>query len=282
MKLNLGVKTAVAAALLGAVPLAASAGTVPVTPPVDLTGNPASNTATGSGLFVEAYDPILNKGFVEYLGPNWSTFAPGSLTPGTTYDFGTIGGTGTNSWSSVFAASVAASNPIDFVVMSASNMTTGAYSFQVTGPSTGLGTVRNSSTQSAANNIGSALAGLPVVSGSGNPIVGLTSGDAGNTFFAAIGTSLGGLFTSPAVNGVANGTPIDFFQTTQVSTTPSTIVHPVKYTSGGLDDTFTLSAAGDLQFNVPGSAVPLPAAVWLFGSGLLGLIGVGRRRVQQA
>jgi hypothetical protein len=27
-----------------------------------------------------------------------------------------------------------------------------------------------------------------------------------------------------------------------------------------------------------GSAVPLPAAVWLFGGGLLGLIGVGRRR----
>ncbi|MCW9024363.1 MAG: VPLPA-CTERM sorting domain-containing protein [Gammaproteobacteria bacterium] len=26
------------------------------------------------------------------------------------------------------------------------------------------------------------------------------------------------------------------------------------------------------------SAVPVPAAVWLFGSGLLGLVGVARRR----
>ena len=26
------------------------------------------------------------------------------------------------------------------------------------------------------------------------------------------------------------------------------------------------------------AAVPLPAAVWLFGSGLLGLVGVARRR----
>jgi hypothetical protein len=26
------------------------------------------------------------------------------------------------------------------------------------------------------------------------------------------------------------------------------------------------------------SAVPVPAAVWLFGSGLLGLIGVARRK----
>jgi hypothetical protein len=28
----------------------------------------------------------------------------------------------------------------------------------------------------------------------------------------------------------------------------------------------------------PNAVVPLPAAVWLFGSGLLGLIGIARRR----
>jgi hypothetical protein len=33
----------------------------------------------------------------------------------------------------------------------------------------------------------------------------------------------------------------------------------------------TLSSGG-------GSSVPIPAAVWLFGSGLLGLAGIGRRR----
>jgi len=34
----------------------------------------------------------------------------------------------------------------------------------------------------------------------------------------------------------------------------------------------------DLNFRVTPSAVPVPAAVWLFGSGLLGLVGVARRR----
>jgi len=45
-----------------------------------------------------------------------------------------------------------------------------------------------------------------------------------------------------------------------------------------LGNNLTLSSNGTLSVG----AVPLPAAVWLFGSGLLGLIGVGRRRVAAA
>jgi hypothetical protein len=41
--------------------------------------------------------------------------------------------------------------------------------------------------------------------------------------------------------------------------------------------TLTLTAAGSL-FATPVNPVPLPAAVWLFGSGLLGLVGIGRRK----
>ena len=41
----------------------------------------------------------------------------------------------------------------------------------------------------------------------------------------------------------------------------------------------TLSSAGVLTINNGAvSSVPLPAAVWLFGSGLMGLVGVSRRR----
>ncbi|HEV2700514.1 MAG TPA: VPLPA-CTERM sorting domain-containing protein [Steroidobacteraceae bacterium] len=47
------------------------------------------------------------------------------------------------------------------------------------------------------------------------------------------------------------------------------------YTLGASD--LTLSTDGTLS--TPTSPVPIPAAVWLFGSGLLGLMGVGRRRV---
>jgi hypothetical protein len=42
--------------------------------------------------------------------------------------------------------------------------------------------------------------------------------------------------------------------------------------------TATLDASGNLTIAGTPSTVPLPAAVWLFGSGLLGLFGVSRRR----
>lgn len=45
--------------------------------------------------------------------------------------------------------------------------------------------------------------------------------------------------------------------------------------SGVYYDNVCFSASGDDCFT---SAIPIPAAVWLFGSGLLGLVGVARRR----
>jgi hypothetical protein len=45
------------------------------------------------------------------------------------------------------------------------------------------------------------------------------------------------------------------------------------YTAGLL----TITSTGTLE--AAGAPVPLPAAIWLFGSGLLGLAGIGRRRI---
>jgi len=45
----------------------------------------------------------------------------------------------------------------------------------------------------------------------------------------------------------------------------------------GSDGTVTLSQSG-LTYTPAGSAVPLPAAIWLLGGGLMGLFGIGRRK----
>ena len=57
-------------------------------------------------------------------------------------------------------------------------------------------------------------------------------------------------------------------------------------TSGRIEGQFTNATSGDFSgaFNADsviakvGPVVPVPAAVWLFGSGLLGLVGVARRK----
>ncbi|MGD8933168.1 MAG: VPLPA-CTERM sorting domain-containing protein [Gammaproteobacteria bacterium] len=43
--------------------------------------------------------------------------------------------------------------------------------------------------------------------------------------------------------------------------------------------TWTFSSQGASSYSMTISAVPVPAAVWLFGSGLVGLIAVARRKV---
>jgi hypothetical protein len=91
------------------------------------------------------------------------------------------------------------------------------------------------------------------------------------------GTSLTFYGTSIDQSGLALGSSSTLYAMT-ASNNPSAGTATLPFSLG----TITLSADGTtLSFTGnPGTApVPLPAAVWLFGSGLLGLVGVGRRRI---
>jgi hypothetical protein len=88
-------------------------------------------------------------------------------------------------------------------------------------------------------------------------------------------TWYGGGDTTPAVTWVPSGgtSSSNFYLATDATNNNNPAALADIFNLG----TASLSASGVLSF-APLAAVPLPAAVWLFGSGLLGLAGVARRR----
>ena len=59
----------------------------------------------------------------------------------------------------------------------------------------------------------------------------------------------------------------------------STVIGPDGTLGAPIQDSSTfLNFSPNFEFTVGTSAIPVPAAVWLFGSGLLGLVGVARRK----
>lgn len=89
------------------------------------------------------------------------------------------------------------------------------------------------------------------------------------------GVSWGGTanFLTTALIGQSNS----FFMLTQTSDPFDSVARSLWTEFGG---NWTLASNGNLTYDV--AAVPVPAAVWLLGSGLFGLVGVARRRKLQA
>ena len=107
--------------------------------------------------------------------------------------------------------------------------------------------------------------------GSVNNVWGASTGDNGGS------TDLYG--QGPDQAGVALGTQVDLFGLTGNGSAAGQAQSYVLGTNLTLSSTGVLSVSSGTTTPPP---VPLPAAVWLFGSGLLGLIGVGRRRAATA
>jgi len=96
----------------------------------------------------------------------------------------------------------------------------------------------------------------------------------------------------PLVGGGSAGPAYDFINATNypdnIVASPSsqssiTIVYEGDIFSGvidGVDYSLTADAAftSDGSLDLHASTVPIPPALWLFGSGLLGLIGIARRK----
>jgi len=130
-----------------------------------------------------------------------------------------------------------------------------------------------------------------VINWAGDPFISL--GLMGLTFWDGPDGSNGGAKLGPAYDVYVESTPTPVLHDPSVYL-PSAIdgVNGVGWTEisvQGIAPSVTQSASVFLQIIGPSSgalywdsvtleAVPIPAAVWLFGSGLLGLVGIARRR----
>jgi len=77
------------------------------------------------------------------------------------------------------------------------------------------------------------------------------------------------------LNSVVIGTPRDI---NSLSLTGAGTLTDIVGSQGSTPATWSFSSANVNDYSMTITAVPVPAAVWLFGSGLLGLVAVARRR----
>jgi hypothetical protein len=93
---------------------------------------------------------------------------------------------------------------------------------------------------------------------------------------AAFGGNSGGGTLPFAITGLL-GNSLSYFQATANGDTAADAS-----TFAQILGTWNLASDGKLTWNAQSAVVPVPAAVWLLGSGLMGLVGVGRRRATKA
>ncbi|MHB8621747.1 MAG: VPLPA-CTERM sorting domain-containing protein [Sulfuricaulis sp.] len=249
-----------------------------------------ANTGNGD-LFLTAWDPVANMSYSRDLGVTLSSFLS-SATPaaGLTDVFA-----GDSLFQSSFANSIAsnihwniaagddllpaggsATTPGDLKILSTSTVTPGTgFKFTNGFMTTGANNVNNFQGYQVTD---------PTPAGTGcgtNPSCVITNpadpGFGGNTTWSS---SLGGTSATLSNASTGFGSSLYFYYITGSggSTISSATETAFKNATG--DGMWSLASNGTATYTIPGavSAVPIPAAVWLFGSGLLGLVGISRRK----
>jgi hypothetical protein len=241
-----------------------------------------SSGSSDAILFAEVVNAAGTQAVASYAGDTGvsiNTLAAGGYS-------GTVLGSDSN-LAKLFSADTAAGDTIEFAVLGGQYTGNGsATDLRNAGTSTWLTTTNTNSTSQLSGDTSTSLSkftGLngdiatinSNINGGGNSIEGPNPATAGVWDIAnTSGTAYWDGGATP--NGNVIGGADNLYVVT--AGTPAGNSTPVKYS---LVETVSLSQGG-LTFagNTPPPPVPLPAAVWLLGSGLLGLTGVARRKLK--
>lgn len=243
---------------------------------------PGQNNAGGSELIFAAFDG--NNTYVRDLGISF-----GGIDDTSSFNFaadgdllGLIGG-GSVQWTVL-----ASDNNLGGSGTDASNYGSRLLATSASGSSVfnqGLATNRVSSLTQAANNTDSFTTTANFQPGHAGTVADNGASVDGASAWNNLITLAGGVGGSASVTGVL-GSSLEFLlygHTGDVTSSPFGSSYSPTDVFANLLGTWSLGVDGLLTYNgANASVVPVPAAVWLFGSALLGLVGVGRRKQQLA
>jgi hypothetical protein len=204
---------------------------------------------------------------------NGATGVSGSLTNGQT-----LYGPSTN-LASLIALGSQAGNTIQWAVMGGGGETSGALQFVTTDTQSTLASITGRSGVNAGHWQSGMIATAQLLntnSGANPDVLASSAGGAAGWDPTVIGNNAANWYSNgPITEATGLGVAANLYGVTALGSTSTTALVPT------LLGTVTLSASG-LVFSTAAAPVPLPAAIWLLGSGLLGLFGIGRRKATAA
>ena len=284
MKFNLQILAAAAAVLVAG----------PATAALTL-----GSVAGGSSLVLSVWDNVANVSYTRNLGPNLNSFLPSGFT--TLPNDGTVTGTpnvgdktpdgglnlsfaGDALFATTFGASQTANIEWNIVAIDQLVSNTLGLSRVITTaaakPSTTNGGVGNIA--AGGNNYFNALLANTTIGNAGVNSVSTTESSlqsfAGNPNW---GFGLNGGLNGVSSGGIGQSLGFFYLARTQIPTgATATLATNLQFANAAGAATWTLGGDGTAIYNV--SAVPLPPALWLMGSGLLAVAGAVRRRKAKA